>query len=138
MDNPEKLTVTPEEDTLVPEAVFPEESSDAVPEDAAEESAETAEEIPAETEEAAAETADEAPRGLINPGARSTLRYVIGIYLIYLGISLIRPLFKGEEPGMPVWVAIVFSILFIVVGGGVMYMQYKETRSNREDDESNK
>lgn len=120
MDNPEKLTVNPEEDTLVPEAVFPEESSDAVPEDAAEESA------------------DEAPRGFINPGARSTLRYVIGIYLIYLGISLIRPLFKGQELGMPVWVAIIFSILFIVVGGGVMYMQYKETRSNREDDESNK
>ncbi len=64
-----------------------------------------------------------------NPPMRSALRTLIGIYLVYLGYSILKPVVKNEPVGMPLWVAILFGALFIVAGGCFILMQLKNFKN---------
>ena len=64
-----------------------------------------------------------------NPPMRSALRTLIGIYLVYLGYSILKPVVKSEPVGMPLWVAILFGALFIVAGGCFILMQLKNFKN---------
>jgi hypothetical protein len=52
---------------------------------------------------------------------RTTIMCLVAAYLIYLGFNILRGWYQGD-PGMPAWVAVLFGILFIVIGA--VYMIY--------------
>lgn len=47
----------------------------------------------------------------------NALMAVVCVYIIYLGIKILRDLAKGSVKGAPVWSQILFGILFIAIGG---------------------
>ena len=67
---------------------------------------------------------------------------VIGGYLCYIAVSLIKTFFE-EQPSMPLWAAILFSVFFILfglavmgLGGYTVWYNYKQTDSPVQDSEA--
>ncbi len=50
---------------------------------------------------------------------RSGLMCLVAAYIIYLGVQILKGYIEGEE-GLPAWAALLFGILFIVLGGGYL------------------
>jgi hypothetical protein len=46
---------------------------------------------------------------------RNAIMCLVAVYLMYLGFNILRGWYQGD-PGMPPWVAVLFGILFIVIG----------------------
>lgn len=47
----------------------------------------------------------------------NALMAVVCVYIIYLGIKILRDYAKGSVKGAPAWSQILFGILFIAIGG---------------------
>lgn len=86
-------------------------------------------EVPANADLEEEEVLPEEEAADANPPMRSALRTLIGIYLVYLGYSILKPVVKSEPVGMPLWVAILFGALFIVAGGCFILMQLKNFKN---------
>lgn len=55
---------------------------------------------------------------------RAALRAVVGAYLIYLGVSLIRDMLNGKSAMAP-WLAWVCGIFFVLAGAGVLWYTWR-------------
>jgi Sec-independent protein translocase protein TatA len=54
-----------------------------------------------------------------NQIARSGLMTLVAAYIIYLGVQILKGYIDGEK-GLPAWAALLFGILFIVLGAGYL------------------
>ena len=58
---------------------------------------------------------------------RAALRAVVGAYLIYLGVSLVRDFLNGNST-MPPWAAWGCGIFFVLAGAGVLWYAWRSFR----------
>lgn len=70
-----------------------------------------------------------------DPRMRMTFGAIVAAYLIYLGYSLLKGYFAGEE-GIPGWAAILFGAIFIIAGAGYILYQLKLYREFKAADEA--
>lgn len=60
---------------------------------------------------------------------RAALRAVVGAYLIYLGVSLIRDRLNGKS-AMTLWLAWGIGIFFALAGAGVIFYAWRRWRAD--------
>ena len=62
---------------------------------------------------------------------RAALRAVVGAYLIYLGVSLVRDFLNGNST-MPPWAAWGCGIFFALAGAGVIVYTWRRYRAEKQ------
>jgi hypothetical protein len=66
---------------------------------------------------------------------RNAIMCLVAVYLMYLGFNILRGWYQGD-PGMPPWVAVLFGILFIVIGAVYLFYLLRPFLTKKSGEES--
>lgn len=77
---------------------------------------------------------DQDPKRRRRSSKGNAIMMLVCVYIIYLGISVLRNYAAGQSSETAGWVQILFGVLFIAAGAGFLFRYFQQYRKAKEEE----